>query len=109
MKTITKIKNSRVFHKIEYEIDLSDIENITSYMIENESCITFNNGKNDEYYNNLLDKTGNFKFTDCDILFNLSILDSTSIDELIEFHFSEGYEERLKFLNRLNNINEILT
>ena len=109
MRTInTKIENGRVFQKIEYEMDWSDVDNITSYMIEMESSIVFKDGDTEEHYDNLLDSTENFKFEDCETLFSLGIVNTSSYNGNTEFELSECYEEELKKLKRLHSINTVI-
>lgn len=108
MKSNTEIINGRLFHKIEYEMDFSEIENITSYMTEMETDIIFEKGNTENYYDNLLDNTGNFKYNDCNTLFYLGILKTSSYKGETEFSFSPGYKTRLKKLRRLSSIDCIL-
>lgn len=77
MKTNTKIENGRVFLDIKYEIDWSDIINIISYMEEMEATVCFENGDAYNHYDNLLDYTGMFRYSDCESLFGLGLVNSS--------------------------------
>lgn len=107
-KINTKIENGRVFLKIEHEVDWDEIINITSYMLEMGDTIMFENGDTEEHYNNLLDKTENFKYTDCETLFSLGLLDTSTYDGKTEFLFSCRFEEEFDRLKRLYAINTVI-
>ena len=107
-KISTKIENGVVFLNMEVQVNWSDVENIISYMIEMEATVNFENGDTEEHYTNLIDTTGNFIYDDCEALFTLGLVDSSSFNGETEFGLSFDYKERLMQLKRLNAINTVI-
>ncbi len=114
MKTSKIIENGVIKLSIQGEISVENFNAILDYIQSGESehingAICFRNGDSEEWYENLMDRTDKFSFSDCEVMYWLEILTASSVNGHSFYSIADGVdEETLKMIRREFNIDSIV-
>jgi len=110
MKSNRSIEDGSIVFRLECGIKIESFLSIIEYFNKPNTCqvIVFEDDT-ENWYDNLLDEVyEKYYYSDCETMFYLGILESSTFNDVIEFRFIKNNEELLKEIYRDLKIENVL-